>query len=51
MDEGLGGPLNIVYDGSLNPLGLSFRANGLIPGRIYTFKLRTIDINRQWSDS
>ena len=51
MDEGLGGPFQVVYDGRLNPKLVEYRVNGLIPGRTYRFKVKAVDYNGQGSES
>ncbi len=51
MDEGLGGPLVPIYDGSLNPALVEYRVDNMIAGRTYTYKVRVIDYNGQGTDS
>ena len=51
MDDGLGGPYSVVYDGSLNSAQLSYTVNGLTPSLTYNFILEAVDFNKQSSQS
>jgi len=51
MDDGLGGPYTVVYDGSLNSADLTYFVTGLQPSLTYKFIVEAIDFNRQSSKS
>ena len=51
MDDGLEGDFSIIYDGRLNSLQTSHLATGLVAGRTYNFKVKSVDINGLGPDS